>query len=117
MKTIGNNQSKSHREINQRRAGFILVIFFCLGGCSLWNGYVDPEYGSSRANRLCHPYGQCSQGKWVAIDGTATDPLVAQSECEKTVDQRHGNGWWEDSVARGLEIGNCMGQRGFILRQ
>ena len=117
MKTIGNQPPKKYRAIIQGRCALILLLFFGLGGCSLWNGYVDPNYGSSRADRLCHPYGQCSQGSWVAIEGAARDPLVVQAECEKGVDQRYGKDWWENSVARGLEIGTCMEQQGFILRQ
>jgi len=117
MQTLGNKQSNRHQGIIQGKCVLIYFVFFWLGGCSLWNGYVDPNYGSSRADRLCHPYGQCSQGSWVAIDGTARDTLAVQAECEKGVDQRYGNGWWEDSVARGLEIGRCMEQQGFMLRQ
>jgi len=32
-------------------------------------------------------------------------------------DQRYGNGWWKDSVARGLEIRSCMEKKGYTLQQ
>ncbi len=94
-----------------------LVVFFWLGGCSLWNSYLDPDYQSTRADRLCHPYGECSQGTWVAADGSANGSTEAKARCHEEVDRLHGHGWWKDSVARGLEIGSCMEEQGYTLRQ
>ncbi len=117
MKPTCQKSPKKSQAFIQGKCVLVFIGFFWLGGCSLWDGYVHPDYDSSRADRLCHPYGQCSQGSWVDVDGSAREPLVVQTECEKSVDQRYGNGWWKNSVARGLEIGNCMEQQGFILRQ
>ena len=96
---------------------FLLVVSFWLGGCGLWNSYLHPDYGSSRADRICHPYGDCSQGTWVAIDGSSKDSTNAKAQCHEEAYKKHGNGWWEDSVARGLEIGTCMEKKGFSLQQ
>ena len=96
----------------------MLLVFFSLGGCSIWNEYLEPDYESSRAERLCHPYGQCSQGTWVAIDGmTKEEATPTKIQCDEQVDQRYGNGWWADSVARGLEIKRCMEKQGYTLQQ
>lgn len=112
-----NRQKKKHGDILQGKSVFILLVFFWLGGCSIWNGYLDPDYESSRADRVCHPYGQCSQGIWVASDGMVQDSTVAKVQCQEAVDQHYGSKSWADSVARGLEIGNCMEDKGYRLRQ
>lgn len=117
MKPICDKQLKKYRGRVQRKCVLIFLVFFWLGGCSIWNGDLEPDYESSRADRLCHPYGQCTQGFWVAIDGTAKDPILVKTQCDEVVDQRYGNGWWADSVSRGLEIGSCMEKHGFRLRQ
>ena len=117
MKQFRHAQTNNHKVILQVKKLFSLFVLFFLGGCSLWNGYLDPDYESSRADRLCHPYGECSQGNWVADDGTAKDVPVAKQECQEAVDQRYGNGWWADSVTRGLEIGRCMEKKGYTLQQ
>jgi len=117
MKRLRNKQTKNPGNIVQRKYVFILLVFFLLGGCSIWNSYLDPDYESTRADRLCHPYGDCSQGTWVAGDGTAQDSTVAKVQCQDVVDQSYGNGWWADSVSRGLAIGTCMKKKGFSLQQ
>lgn len=116
MKALRNRQTKKYGAIFQGKSTFILLVFLGLGGCSLWNGYLAPDYESSRADQLCHPYGQCSQGTWVASEGATQDPAVAKVQCQEAVDQRYRNKWWADSVARGLEIGNCMEEKGYTLR-
>lgn len=95
----------------------LFVAFFGLGGCSLWNSYLDHDYQSTRADRLCHPYGECSQGTWVAVNGSAKDSTEAKTQCRDEADQHSGNGWWKDSVARGLAIGACMEKKGYRLQQ
>jgi len=117
MKPLHDRQTKNRGNILQRKSVFILLMFFWLGGCSIWNGYLEPDYESSRADRVCHPYGQCSQGIWVASDGTAQDSTVVKIQCQEAVDEHYGNEWWVSSVARGLEIGNCMEEKGYTLRQ
>ena len=117
MKYIGSQQPMNLGDIMQGKYLLTLTLFFLLGGCGIWNGYLDPDYGSSRADRLCHPYGECSQGTWVAIDEIDQDSTIAKLECREVVDQRYGNEWWADSVARGLEIGKCMEKKGYRLKQ
>ena len=99
------------------RRALILLVFVWQGGCSIWNADLHPDYDSTRAEQLCHPYGQCSQGTWEGVDGTVQDPAFAKAQCTEAVDQRYGNGWWADSVARGLEIGKCMEKKGYRLKQ
>ena len=117
MKQILKKQSNNPWKIVEGKFLFLLVVFFWLGGCSLWNSYLHPDYKSTRADRLCHPYGDCSHGTWVAIDGSVKDSTEAKAQCGEAVSQLHGNGWWENSVARGLEIGACMEKKGFTLQQ
>ena len=95
----------------------IFLMFFLFSGCSIWNAALDPDYKSSRAERLCHPYGQCSQGTWVAHNGVEQDSTIAKNQCEEVVAQRYGNGEWEESVAKGLEISRCMEKKGYKLQQ
>ena len=96
---------------------FLCVTFFLIAGCSIWNGYLDPNNESSRADRLCHPYGECLQGTWVAVNETAQDAVVAKAQCQQEVNKEYGNGWWGKSVASGMEIGDCMETKGFRLQQ
>ena len=117
MMQILKKQSNNPWKIVEEKCLFLLVVFFWLGGCSLWNSYLHPDYKSTRADRLCHPYGDCSQGTWVASDGSAKDSTEAKTQCHGEADQSYGNGWWADSVARGLEIGSCMEKKGFSLKQ
>ncbi len=117
MKPILKKQSTNPWKIVEGKCLFLLVVFFWLGGCSLWNSYLHPDFGSTRAERLCHPYGDCSQGTWVAIDGSVIDSTEAKTQCGGAVNRHHGNGWWEDSVARGLAIETCMEKKGFTLQQ
>ncbi len=93
------------------------LSFFLLGGCSIWESYSHPDYSSSRADRICHPYGDCSQGEWISKDGVETDPAEARLQCVDQVTESHGNGWLKNSVTNGLEIGECMEKKGYVLRQ
>jgi len=117
MPQFRNTQIEHYKKRLPGKKAVSLLVFFLLGGCSLWNGYLDPDYESSRADRLCHPYGECSQGNWVAGEGTAIDPIVAKTQCQEAVNQRYGNEWWEDSVTRGLEMKRCMEKKGYTLQQ
>lgn len=117
MKKLRNRQTGNYGNIFQGKSIFILFVFFWLGGCSIWNAYLDPDYESSRADRVCHPFGQCSQGIWVAGDGTAQDSMIAKVQCQEAVDERHRSEWWAGTVARGLEVGKCMEEKGYMLRQ
>jgi hypothetical protein len=117
MKRILKKQYNNPWKIVEGKWLFLLLVFFWLGGCSLWNSYLHPDYESTRADRLCHPYGDCSQGTWVAVNGSTKDLTEAKTQCHDEVDQRTGNGWWEDSVSRGLEIGTCLEKKGYRLQQ
>ena len=104
----------------QRCGGRTLMVcltVFLMGGCSIWESYPHPDHGSSRADRICHPYGDCVQGKWVSKDGAGTDPTEARLHCVAEVSQDEGNDWKKNSVTHGLEIGECMEQRGYTLIQ
>lgn len=117
MNRIRKMQLNDHSESIQGKWVFLFVVFFGLSGCSLWNSYLDPDYQSSRAERVCHPYGECLQGTWVAVNESDQDATIAKTQCTEAVDQRYGNGWWTDSVARGLEIGKCLESKGYRLQQ
>ncbi len=118
MKKSTQTQTKKRKKIFRRmRLFLIFLVVIWLGGCSIWDANLHPNYESSRADRLCHPYGECSQGTWVAVDGGEQVPTVVKNQCDELVAQRYGNGEWEDSVAKGLEIGRCMEKKGYRLRQ
>ena len=93
------------------------LSFLLLGGCSIWESYSHPDYGSTRADRICHPYGDCMQGVWVSNGWAETDPAEARLQCIEEVAESHGNGWLKNSVTHGLEIGECMEKRGYTLKQ
>ena len=98
--------------------GFVLaLIVMSLNGCSLWEFYLDPDYRSTRAERICHPYGDCTQGTWVAASGVEMEPSDAKSECIQEADESQGNGWWNGSVSRGIQIRECMEKKGYSLTQ
>ncbi len=118
MKELRHSQTEKREKIVQCARIFLLfLVIILVGGCSIWNANLHPNYGSSRAERLCHPYGECSQGTWVAVDGTTQDVAEAQTSCHDVVAQRYGNGEWEESVAKGLEIRRCMEKKGYNLQQ
>jgi hypothetical protein len=97
--------------------GIVVYVGF-LAGCEVWEANRRPDYGSSRAELVCHPYGECSQGQWIAIVPERTpypDSSTAYQECVEKIDQMTEVFWWEESVARGIEIGRCMRQLGFRL--
>lgn len=116
MTFVSNIQPFSKWKVLRWKYVGMFFLFLCLGGCSLWNSYLDPDYGSTRATLVCHPYGQCSQGIWVADEEVHLDSVAAKIQCQDEVDQQHGS-WWDDSVSKGLEIGRCMEKRGFRLQQ
>jgi hypothetical protein len=99
------------------KALVVSLNMFLLVGCGIWESYIHPDFSSSRADRICHPYGDCSQGVWVSKFGMGESPVEAQVTCLEQVDQSQGNGWWKNSVSQGMEIGECMEKKGFVLRQ
>lgn len=97
---------------------FMMVGF--IGGCGFWESIGFPDYGTTRADRVCHPFGGCSQGRWVPIESAQADlldPEVSYQNCAQQADRGREDGWWRRSVARGLEIGECMEDSGFRLKQ
>ncbi len=80
MKRIRGSQQKIGWKMVQKKWALLLVVFFWLGGCSIWNSYLHPDYESTRADRLCHPYGECTQGTWVAVDGSTKDVREAKTK-------------------------------------
>ena len=101
----------------QRKTAFGLLMLVFVSGCSVWNSYLDPNYESNRAERLCHPYGECTQGTWIATGGQERSSTLARTECQESVDKDNKNDWWADSVSRGLAINNCMEKKGYRLQQ
>ena len=103
----------------QSRLMIVIMVGF-VGGCGFWESIGHPDYGFSRADRVCHPYGGCSQGRWVPIESAQADhldPEFSYQTCTKQVDRGRDDGWWRGSVTRGLEIGECMKVSGFLLKQ
>ena len=98
----------------------VLTLVGFLGGCGFWESVGFPDYSTARADRVCHPFGACSQGRWVPIESAqahSLDPEVSYQSCTQQVDRGRDDGWWKKSVARGLEIGECMEDSGFRLKQ
>ncbi len=110
-------QEKKRWNLIQRIDVLILASIFVFSGCSIWDANLHPDYQSTRADQLCHPYGNCSQGKWIAGEGVIINSREASQQCDDMIRERYGNDWWEDSMARGLEIGRCMEKKGFTLEQ
>jgi len=96
------------------------MIFFgvFLAGCitDVWDRYERPDYGLTRADQMCHPYGECVQGTWVGVKGIETDPGPAYQLCTEKYRQQH-NTWIEGTVTQGLEVGRCMRDMGYTLAQ
>ena len=94
-----------------------LVLFLLLPvGCmdTIWEHYKRPNYGPSRAMRICHPYGNCSQGRWVSTAQVKDDVRQAYLACRHQLWQST-NGWSESSVSVGLEVRHCMRSKGYAL--
>ena len=85
-------------------------------GCvtQIWESYPTPNYGPSRAEQICHPYGDCYQGGWVTTTQLMLDPDEAYKDCEDKSGLQQ-NGWWDETVSKGLEVGRCMRSMGFKL--
>ncbi len=99
------------------RGGVFVILGVFVSGCGFWRSYEDPDFHAGRAERVCHPLGQCMKGSWVASDGTDRDPEPTHDRCVQTADQGRRNDWWNQSVSRGMEIGTCMEKEGFRLQQ
>ena len=51
MNQLRNKLTQNPEKIVLGKYAFILIVFFWLGGCTIWNAYLDPDYESSRADR------------------------------------------------------------------
>jgi hypothetical protein len=95
---------------------YLFLFWVLLPGCiaPIWQQYETPDYSPSRADQICHPYGFCSQGKWLATSLAQEDSTSASMACRDEIRQT-GDGWSESSVSVGLEIGRCMWSKGYEL--
>ena len=93
---------------------FFLWVFLpgCIG--TIWQQYETPDYGISHADQICHPYGFCSQGKWVTTARAKGDPIPVYMACRDETGQLSGE-WSEISISVGLEAGHCMRSKGYQL--
>ena len=97
--------------------GPILVGTVFLSGCvsNIWDKYAYPNYGSSRSDRLCHPYGSCVQGSWMKVGKSEIDAIIDYVTCEdQTLEQYHN--WSLQTVTMGFEVGRCMQGKGYELQ-
>lgn len=95
----------------------ILMAAMVLSGCvsGIWDKYAYPDYGSSRAERLCHPYGSCDQGGWIQVGKSEIDAIIDYVTCEdQTLDQYKT--WALQTVSMGFEVGRCMQDKGYELK-
>ena len=97
---------------------WLFLALFLLSGCveDIWDRYADEDYGPSRANQICHPYADCSQGTWIATAQAEMDSHQAYLVCREQTRQRHDE-WSESTVSMGLEVGRCMRSLGYELRR
>ena len=99
------------------RLNLILVGTMVLSGCvaDIWDRYAHPDYGSSRADRLCHPYASCEQGQWIQVGKSEIDAIIDYVTCENRALEQYTT-WTLRTVTMGLEVGRCMEDKGYELR-
>ena len=104
---------------DSKLSGILLIgfLFFPMSGCSIWESYPYPNNSSARAERICHPFMDCSQGQWVNSDGSAFGAEENKKHCEELTDAQHDSPWWGTSISRGLEVNRCMQKEGYTLKQ
>ena len=95
----------------------IVMGTLALSGCVLdiWDRYAYTDYGSTRADRLCHPYGSCEQGQWIQVGKSEIDAIIDYMTCEDQALQEYKN-WSLRTVTMGFEVGRCMEGKGYDLR-
>lgn len=102
----------------RRVVNISLLMVLALPGCGLdfWERHATPQsqYGRERAELLCHPFNDCTQGTWVADENISGDPNEAYVQCTEEK-LRYENGWSKDTVSMGLEINRCMEGKGYRL--
>ena len=109
---------QNRREILMSVLALMIAGYF--SGCGIWEANLYPDHQSTRADYICHPYGDCSYGHWTPLDPLKTDQADSAASyalCSQEIDRGHENVWWKDSATRGLDIGECMEQLGFRLQQ
>lgn len=90
------------------------AIVLACASCQMWNDYASPGFDPARADRLCHPYGDCVQGHWAPEASSEGHSELAYRSCEADLAKRHGP-WVQQTVALRLEIQQCMKTHGFRL--
>jgi len=108
---------EERKELQWYWIGPILVGTMFLSGCAsdIWDRYAYPNYGFSRADRLCHPYGSCDQGRWTQVGKSEIDSIIDYVTCEdQTLDQY--SHWSLQTVTMGFEVGRCMQNKGYELK-
>jgi len=95
----------------------IIMGALMLSGCitEIWESYAFPDYGSSRADRLCHPYGNCGQGQWVQTGKSKIDAIIDYVTCEDQTLEQYKT-WSLRTVTMGFEVGHCMEGKGYELQ-
>ena len=104
--------------IHLRIQEWLILMLILMSGCvgDYWERYANPDYGNERAERICHPYADCSQGVWVATARAEVDSTRAYRMCQEQ-SQEHHTGWSESTVSMGLEVGRCMRSKGYELKR
>ena len=94
----------------------LVLLLVLLPGCmsTIWHQYEAPNYSPSRADQICHPYGFCSEGKWVPTEFAQEKSTSASIACREEIGQSR-DGWSDSSVSIGLEMGRCMRLKGHEL--
>lgn len=96
----------------------LLIVVSCLvlSGCVFdsLNQYAEDDYGSDRADRLCHPTWDCQQGKWERVGKSEIDMIVDYAQCEGNLEP-YGE-WLRTTVSLGLEAKRCMEMKGYALK-
>ena len=122
-------RQESTRSEGKRRLPFMLsrknwhwltmmfMATMALTGCvsEIWERYAYPDYGSSRADRMCHPYGSCEQGQWVQTGKSEIDAIIDYVSCEDLTLEQYES-WSLRTVTMGFEVGHCMEGKGYQLK-
>ena len=97
--------------------GPVLAGILFLSGCvsDIWDSYVYPDYGFTRADRLCHPYASCSQGRWIQVGKSEIDEIIDYVTCEDQMLEQYKTCPLR-TVTMGFEVGRCMKGKGYELK-
>jgi len=98
--------------------GIFLLAILVLPGCvsDIWESYAYPDYGASRADRLCHPYASCDHGQWLQVGKSEIEAIIDYVTCEDQVMEVYRT-WSLQTVTMGFEVGHCMQGKGYELKR